>query len=280
MPFIGSGRRGFTEARQQKFQTARRATPQFVGNPNEIGSELEAKGLNEFNAADQRFAGVTEAVFNQANQVGLSQAVEQSGFRADQAFSAQESSIQRRQRSLGLNLTERQQKSQGRRLSLSRELAKASAKGSTRRGFRDRAEVARRAGGQFEDALFDIEAQTELGLSNAAGQERIRIEQERAAKKARTASIISSVIGIGAAFLSDETMKVSKREISLLDRLKKIRIQKWKYVGEDADHIGPYAQEFNDVFGVGQDDNTKISVIDVMGVTLGAVKELSEKLDG
>lgn len=252
----------------------------FEGDPDEIGSNLEARGLNEFNEAQRRFGDVTQSVFDEASQQGLSQAVTQAGVESGEASDVREGALRRRQRGLGLNLSARQQRSQSRRLNLTRELGKASAKGATRRGFLQRAEAARRGAGALEDQAFAIEAQAEIGLTNAAGQEAIRIANEKAAKKEANASLISSVIGIGAAFLSDENMKASKRSISLLDRLKKVRVEKWKYVGQDTDHIGPYAQEFNDAFGVGQDDNSQISVIDALGVTLGAVKELSEQVNG
>ncbi len=279
MPFIGVGQFDQDRATQALQATRRSGVVPFEGNPNEIGSELEARGLNEFNDAERRFGDVTQSVFDEASQVGLSQAVSQAGVESEEASAAQAGAIRRRQRGLGLNLSDRQQRSQTRTLNLTRELRKASAKGSTRRGFRDRAEQARRGAGALEDQAFGIEANAEIGLTNAAGQERIRAEQRASAKKQARNSIIGSVIGIGAMFLSDENMKVSKRSVSLLDKLKKVRVEKWKYVGEDADHIGPYAQEFNDAFGLGQDDNSQISVIDALGVTLGAVKELSERVN-
>jgi len=252
----------------------------FTGDPNRVGSELEAKGLNEFKDASRRFEDVTQSVVDESNQVGLRQAVNQAGTRSGEAFAAQENAIVRRQKGLGLNLSDRQQKAQTRKLNLTRELAKASAKGSTRRGFRDRADAARRGAGALEDQAFAIESSAEVGLANAAGQEQVRLAQERAAKKQSRNAIIGSVIGLGAMFLSDENVKLSKRPTaSLLDKLKKVRVEQWKYKGEDADHIGPYAQEFNDTFGVGQDDNSQISVLDALGVTLGAVKELNEKID-
>ena len=276
MPFIGTG----IDLGPRSFNPVRVEDPSFRGNPDVIGSELEARGLNEFEDASQRFGGVTQSVFDEASQRGLSTAVSEAGASADESFTAQADAIRRRQRGLGLNLTDRQQRSQKRTLNLTRELRKASAKGATRRGFRDRAELARRGAGALEDQAFGIEADIEIGLTNAAGQERIRAEQERTSRKQARNSTIGSIIGIGAMLLSDENMKVSKRSVSLLDKLKKVRVEKWKYVGEDEDHIGPYAQEFNDAFGVGQDDNSQISVIDALGVTLGAVKELSEQVNG
>jgi len=280
MPFIGRGFNGLLE-NQRRGGGVAQAEERFEGDPNAIGSELEARGLNEFVDADRRFATPTRGVFAEASQQGLSQAVSEAGTTAGEAFGAQESSIIRRQKSLGLNLTERQQKSQTRRLSLSRELAKASAKGATRRGFHQRAEQARRGAGALEDQAFAIEAETEIGLTNAAGQEAIRLAQEKANRKQARNSLIGSAIGIGAMMLmSDENIKSNKRKVSLLDKLKTVRVEKWKYVGEDTDHIGPYAQEFNDAFGVGQDDNSQIAVLDALGVTLGAVKELSEQVNG
>jgi len=279
MPFIGRGFNGLLENQRRQSGVAQ-AEERFEGDPNAIGSELEARGLNEFVDAERRFGGVTQSVFDEASQKGLSQAVSEAGTTSEEAFAAQEGSIIRRQKSLGLNLSARQQKSQTRKLNLTRELAKASAKGATRRGFHARAEQARRGAGALEDQAFAIEAETEIGLTNAAGQEAIRLAQEKANRKKARNSLIGSVIGIGAMMLSDENVKTNKRKVSLLDKLKTVRVEKWKYVGQDTDHIGPYAQEFNDAFGVGQDDNSQIAVLDALGVTLGAVKELSEQVNG
>ena len=51
-------------------------------------------------------------------------------------------------------------------------------------------------------------------------------------------------------------------------------------LGEVQTEEAAYAEEFNDTFGVGQDDKQKISVVDMLGVTIGAVKELSEQVSG
>ena len=96
--------------------------------------------------------------------------------------------------------------------------------------------------------------------------------------------MIGSVVGIAGAFFSSEDYKHDKRpaietEGSLLERLKKVRVDKWKYVGEDTDHIGPYAEEFNNTFGVGEDNKQMISVSDAVGVLMGSIKELNEKVD-
>jgi hypothetical protein len=59
----------------------------------------------------------------------------------------------------------------------------------------------------------------------------------------------------------------------LLQRVKQLTVQRWKYKGTNEYHIGPYAQDFNKLFAVGTDDKS-ISSIDPAGVSLAAIKEL------
>jgi hypothetical protein len=59
----------------------------------------------------------------------------------------------------------------------------------------------------------------------------------------------------------------------LLQRIKELTIQRWKYKGSNEYHIGPYAQQFKQLFNVGTDDKS-ISSIDPAGISLAAVKEL------
>lgn len=87
----------------------------------------------------------------------------------------------------------------------------------------------------------------------------------------------------GLAFLSDEDAKEDKREVrGVLDALKEMPVEAWKYKdGEGPDreqHVGVYAQDFQKATGIG--DGKSINVIDALGVTMGAVKELAEKVDG
>jgi hypothetical protein len=80
---------------------------------------------------------------------------------------------------------------------------------------------------------------------------------------------------------SDENAKEDKREVKgVLDALKKMPIEAWKYKdgeGDGGEHIGTYAQDFKKQTGLG--DGKNINVIDALGVTMGAVKELAEKVE-
>lgn len=64
----------------------------------------------------------------------------------------------------------------------------------------------------------------------------------------------------------------------LLDKLAQLDIAEWNYRGEDQQvrHIGPTAQDFYRLFGLGIDDKS-ISTIDPAGVSLVAIKELYRK---
>lgn len=66
---------------------------------------------------------------------------------------------------------------------------------------------------------------------------------------------------------------------SVLERLAGLPIREWNYIGrpETDRHVGPVAEEFHQAFGLGQDERT-ISLSDMAGVALAAVKELNAEL--
>lgn len=63
----------------------------------------------------------------------------------------------------------------------------------------------------------------------------------------------------------------------ILKSLEDLEITRWNYKGKDeAEHIGPTAQDFYKAFGVGTDDKS-ISTVDPSGIALAAIKELYKK---
>ena len=78
------------------------------------------------------------------------------------------------------------------------------------------------------------------------------------------------------AFTSSITFKDEIGPITVLDKLTTVPVNKWRYKGEQEIHIGPYAEDFNRAFGLG--DKKYIYFIDFLGVLLGAVKELHDKM--
>jgi len=73
--------------------------------------------------------------------------------------------------------------------------------------------------------------------------------------------------------LKDNFTPVSGSEI--LQRIEKLPIFQWNYKAEDPSvkHIGPVAQDFHAIFGVGNDDKS-ISTIDPAGISLAGIQEL------
>ncbi len=80
---------------------------------------------------------------------------------------------------------------------------------------------------------------------------------------------------------SDRNRKENIESLSnkmMLDKLAKLDISEWNYIteGENVRHIGPMAQDFYELFGLGKDDKS-ISTIDASGVALAAIQELNKK---
>jgi len=80
---------------------------------------------------------------------------------------------------------------------------------------------------------------------------------------------------------SDRNRKENITSLSnrkMLEKLADLDISEWNYKveGENVKHIGPMAQDFFEMFGLGK-DNKSISTIDASGVALAAIKELHTK---
>lgn len=67
---------------------------------------------------------------------------------------------------------------------------------------------------------------------------------------------------------------------TVLSKINQLTINEWNYKNEEdtVKHIGPLAEEFYSLFGVGN-DNKHISTIDPAGIALAGIKALSKQLD-
>ncbi len=134
--------------------------------------------------------------------------------------------------------------------------------------------------------LADINANSALASGNALSQAMIAANQQYktvgggggGGGMEGIGSVLGGIGSIASAFSS----KTLKTKIStpltseILDKVNKLDLDKWKYKGIDREHIGPYAEQFSELFGTG--DGTSINLIDAVGVLIGAVKELDKKL--
>jgi hypothetical protein len=71
--------------------------------------------------------------------------------------------------------------------------------------------------------------------------------------------------------LKEDIKPVKGRDASKLTKyLKDLPLYTWKYKGDKTKHFGPIAEEFKDIFGIG--DGKTIHLADVMGLTLAVAK--------
>lgn len=253
------------------FQAGATFTPQ-----NDL-NRLEVINPNEGGPLDARLRTQLRGIESTVDRVGEEAAVAKAGQDADTRSRLDAAQFERATR--GMDLSPRQQKAAGRRLGLARSLNRASATGSTRRGFTDRSRAAASTGGGFSDALFSQRLSGEGSLAYASVVKKAGEDQRKADKKSSILGAVGTVIGGALAFFSSEELKTNLgHEPQLLEKLKKVRVNRWQYHGDDKTHVGPFSEEFNREFGIETDRPDMINVIDALGVTLGAVKELDKKV--
>lgn len=103
--------------------------------------------------------------------------------------------------------------------------------------------------------------------------------QQYQAKQQAGSSFWGGIGTLAGAFFSDEDKKKNKAKPKRSPReaIDKMRVEEWDYkkgVADEGRHIGTYAQDFQKQTGIG--DGRSIMVQDAIGVTMGAVKEVSQ----
>lgn len=95
------------------------------------------------------------------------------------------------------------------------------------------------------------------------------------------AEFAGNVIANGVVLSSSKTLKTAFRaidEIDILDKVADLDILQWRYKNEAASvaHIGPMAEEFMQVFGMG--DGKTLNMIDTTGIAFAAIQGLREEV--
>ena len=150
---------------------------------------------------------------------------------------------------------------------------------------------------------FAVNPATSLGLANSSGSSgfsgamqgqqqmgsllNTQYQQQMATHNANSAASSSlfgglgSIAGLGLSMMSSKDVKESKKPArGVLEALESMPVEQWKYkdgVEDGGEHIGVYAEDFQKATGKG--DGKSIPVVDAIGVTMGAVQELSAKVD-
>jgi len=249
---------------------------QTFGVVNDL-NRLEVISANEAAPLDDRLRGRLDTIQRASDRVGEEQAVTRASIESRKSSDLDKEQLERTTR--GFDLSDRQKRSANRRLGLSRALNRAEAAGDVRRGFTNRSKIASRFGGGLSDALFGQRVAAETNIASSFAADKAQKEQRRADKKAARIGFAGQVIGGILSFASSEGIKDNLgHESKLLDRLKNVRVNRWNYKGDKAEHIGPFSEEFNREFEIKTNAPGRINIIDALGVALGAVKELDRKV--
>lgn len=80
---------------------------------------------------------------------------------------------------------------------------------------------------------------------------------------------------------SDQNLKTNIKPLdnaTILEKIKQLKITQWDYKNNNETHIGPMAQQFKQLFGLGiAGDDKAISTIDPSGVALAAIQQLAKE---
>lgn len=90
---------------------------------------------------------------------------------------------------------------------------------------------------------------------------------------------IGGALGTVVGLISSKKLKTNKEPFDALGAVEAMPVEKWRYkegVADGGEHVGPYAEDFAAATGIG--DGRTIDPISMMGVTLGAVRELADKV--
>lgn len=115
-----------------------------------------------------------------------------------------------------------------------------------------------------------------LGLSTSAAGATPVVPSITSRSSGELGNIVGAVAGAAA---SSKTLKTNKRPVEqVLPRLRNLKVEAWDYlpgVEDGLTHIGPYAEDFHAMFGVGRPDQIHMS--DVLGVLTLAIQELDRR---
>ena len=120
----------------------------------------------------------------------------------------------------------------------------------------------------MSDELVKNLTNIQLGKAGAEAQE-----------DASKVNDIGNVI-MGIAMFSSRTFKHSMTPLDnqeILDSMMELDVEKWKYNGEDQEHIGCYAEDFNERFG--NPEEKTISVIDIVGVLMASIQAQQKQIE-
>ncbi|MDO8983012.1 tail fiber domain-containing protein [Cypionkella sp.] len=105
--------------------------------------------------------------------------------------------------------------------------------------------------------------------------------QSYQANQASMSALGGSIGTVAGLFMSSKEIKENKQPFEALGALEQMPVEKWDYKqgqGDGGTHVGPYAEDFQAATGIG--DGKSIDALSMIGVTMGAVRELAQEVKG
>lgn len=122
--------------------------------------------------------------------------------------------------------------------------------------------------------------QQQGSLLNTQYQQQMQAWQANQGALGALGGAIGSLAGLFMSSKDSKTAKTPVEEGAALRAVRGLPIEQWTYkpgMGDGGTHVGPYAEDFARETGMG--DGKTIDAISAIGVTIGAVKDLADKVD-
>lgn len=135
------------------------------------------------------------------------------------------------------------------------------------------------AGDELNRAMGFANPQGAMSGLGTAAQIQNQNAQFQAQQEAQMKQGMGQGIGMLAATKSSRTFKTDNEKIDTSEVLSKVcalPVEKWKYIGDDKEHIGTYAEEFSRLFG-GSDKS--IDTATAVGVLMASIQELVKRIN-
>jgi hypothetical protein len=146
---------------------------------------------------------------------------------------------------------------------------------------------------QYQQQLLNAQGEFQKGLQQAAFTNRMSLAGQVGQQGLGLAATGGTLAGLQESFkpvvgtkqksaqggISTRRLKTHNEPVdheAILVALEDLPVERWEYTFEEGEHIGPYAEDFLDAFGVG--DNEQINHTDAIGVLMAAVKALSKRV--
>ena len=124
---------------------------------------------------------------------------------------------------------------------------------------------------------FGMQAPDIMGAMNSQAN---RQQSGQNAGMGTMGNLLAAWIGAGAPMPSSREWKDTVGVVDSDDAVKAVQslpVERWRYKGDNKEHIGTYAEDHQRASGVG--DGKMIEVVDALGLLTAAVKGLADRLD-